>query len=329
MEAPSTLASPQEARTPARRRRWYTHRFNTSLSWELIFRITPKLPRPLLLATHHLTTTICFLCFHRERAASRRNLMRITGKGPLASLGLTYRLFYNFSRFMVAYAGMRDARLEQFRDRLEGIEEADRVLGPLIREGNGVIIATLHMGHWDLGLKLLSAYGVPTHVVMLREDPDEVRRYAEEARDNPTLRVHPMGAPMLGVELMLALKRGELVALQTDRSAGPNVVTLPFFGAPAALPSGPVELAMATGAPILPIFILFGRGRRYRLLTGEPLRFERAGRKGDPRALEGAMQRLAAMMESVISSHPDQWFNFYDYWKSPAPAAAPQESSHA
>lgn len=328
MEAPSTLASPQEARAPAPRRRWYTHRFNTSLSWELIFRITPKLPWPVLLATHHFTTAICFLGFHRERAASRRNLERITGRGFPASLALTYRLFYNFSRFMVAYAGMRDARWEQFRDRLDGVQEADRILGPLIREGNGVIIATLHMGQWDLGLKLLSAYGVPTHVVMLREDPAEVTRYAEEARDNPTLRAHPLGAPMLGVELMLALKRGELVALQTDRSAGPNAVTVPFFGAPAALPSGPVELAMATGAPILPIFILFGRGKRYRLLTCEPLRFER-DRKKDPRSLERAMLRLAAMMESVISQYPDQWFNFYDYWKASAPAAGPQEGSHA
>jgi lauroyl/myristoyl acyltransferase len=326
LEAPSTLASPEGA--GARPRRWYSHRFNTPLSWELILRVTPKLPRPVLLATHHVTTAVCFLCFYRERAASLRNLRRITGKSSLASLALTYRLFYNFSRFMVAYAGMRDARLDQFRDRLEGIDEADRVLGPLIREGNGVIIATLHMGHWDVGLKLLSAYGVPTHVVMLREDPAEVRRYAEEARDNPTLRAHPMGAPMLGVELMLALKRGELVALQTDRSAGPNVVTVPFFGAPAALPTGPVELAMATSAPILPIFILFGRGRRYRLITGEPLRFER-GRKGDTRALEDAMRRVAAMMESIISRYPDQWFSFYDYWKASPPAAGTQEDSHA
>jgi KDO2-lipid IV(A) lauroyltransferase len=282
-----------------------------------------------LLATHHLTTSLCCLCFHGERAASRRNLKRITGKSGFANLVLTYRLFYNFSRFMVGYAEMRGAPLERLKDRLDGLEEVDRVLSGLIREGNGVIIATLHMGHWDLGLKLLSGYGIPTHVVMQQEDPGEVRRYAEEARDNPTLRAHPMGAPMLGVELMLALKRGELVALQTDRSAGPNAFPVPFFGAEAPLPSGPVELAMATGAPILPIFILFDRGERYRMITAAPMRFERAADKRDPLPLWLAMRRVAAMMESIISRYPEQWFNFFDFWKASPPAPGAEENSHA
>ena len=328
MEAPSTLAAPEGSPSAARRRRWYTHRFNTPLSWELILRVTPKLPRAVLIPLHHVTTTICFLCFYRERAASRRNLRRITGRTGIAGLAGAYRLFYNFSRFMVGYAGLRGARLEQFRDRLDGIEQTDRQLTTLIREGNGVIIATLHMGHWDLGLKLLSAYGIPTHVVMAPGEPAEVTRYAEEARDNPTLRPHHIGAPMLGVELMLALKRGELVALQTDRSAGPNALWVDFFGAPVLLPSGPVELAMATGAPILPIFILFGRNDRFRILTSEPLRFERGAARRDPADRQRAMRQVAAMMESIISKYPDQWFNFYDFWRASPPSGA-QEGSHA
>jgi phosphatidylinositol dimannoside acyltransferase len=329
LEAPSTLASPEGSTAAPRRRRWYTHRFNTPLSWELILRVTPKLPRAVMVPLHHLTTAVCFLCFYRERAASRRNLRRITGKTGFANLAVAYRLFYNFSRFMVGYAGLRGVRLEQFRDRLDGLEETDRLLRALIREGNGVIIATLHMGHWDLGLKLLSAYGIPTHVVMAQADPVEVTRYAAEARDNPTLRPHHLGAPMLGVELMLALKRGELVALQTDRSAGPGEMPVSFFGGTVPLPSGPVELAMATGAPILPIFILFGRKDRFRILSCEPLRFERGAVRRDPADRQRAMQQVAAMMESVISRYPDQWFNFYDFWKaSPNPSGA-QEGSHA
>jgi KDO2-lipid IV(A) lauroyltransferase len=118
---------------------------------------------------------------------------------------------------------------------------------------------------------------------------------------------------MLGVELARALGRGELVALQGDRPAGAGVMEVPLFGAPAALPTGPVVLARATGAPVLPIFVILGRGRRYRLMTLEPMRFERREESGRE-DLRLSMRTLAAALESVVAQHPDQWFNFYDVW---------------
>jgi hypothetical protein len=105
-------------------RRWYHHGWNTPLSWELILRIPPRLPRFLLAPLHHLTSLIFFICTPRERGAVRRNLRRVTGKTGLANLRLAYRLFWNFSRFLVAYAEIKDLDLERFRRRRCGGDAA-------------------------------------------------------------------------------------------------------------------------------------------------------------------------------------------------------------
>lgn len=323
MTSPSAASERPVPRGRGAGGRWYSHGWNTPLSWELILRVTPWLPRFVLAPLHHISSLVFFLCLTRERAAAGRNLRRITGKTGLANLRLAYRLFWNFSRFLVAYTEIKDLDLDRFRDRLIGVDEVEEGLRRILAEGRGIIIVTMHMGQWDLGLKHLTAFQRPVHVVMLNEDPEEVTRYADEARRFPDLRVHQTGGdPLLAVELMLALKRGEMVAIQADRPAGNSVLSTPLFGASTPLPTGPVQLAMATGAPLVPAFVLFDRGRLYRLLVLPPLRLDRPGTGEEEQALREGMSRMARVMESVASRYPDQWFNFYDVWPGPgAPAS--------
>ncbi len=299
----------------AGRPRWYTHGWNRPISWELVLGITPWLPRILLSPARHVVSFACFVCMPRERAAARRNLARVTGRGGLGTLLLAYRLFHNFSRFMISYGGLGSFDPEAEPGRLLGVDETERIIRQVIDEGRGVVIVTMHVGHWDLGLRLLTRHGLPVHVVMLSEESDEVSRYANEARALPNLTVHRMGSsPLLAVELMTALKRGEIVAVQADRPVGGNVMPTRLFGAETPLPTGPAQLAMATGAPVLPLFVLFETGGRYQLLAMSPMRFERGRGDGAKAALAAAMKHVAGMMESVLSRYPDQWFNFYDVW---------------
>ena len=299
-------------------RRWYRHGLNRPLSWELILRITPRLPRFVLVPLHHVTTLACMACMPRERAAARRNLARVSGARGLSGLWLRYRLFHNFSRFMVAYAEMLDRGAGALERRVIDESDASATIRALLDERRGLILATMHLGQWDLGLRLLERFDVPVHVVMLSEDQREVTRYADAARAWKRLEVHQMGrSPLLAVQLAAALRRGEVVAVQIDRPVGPNVMRVELFGAQATLPTGPAMLGLATGAPLLPVFVLFDRGKRFRLITLPPLRFARE------EGLEPAMRRLVETMESIVSRYPDQWFNFYDVWGESGGSGSP------
>ena len=295
--------------------RWHTHRLNTPLSWRLIYGITPSLPGFAVKALRHAVSAACFLTMTRERGAVARNLEQVTGMTGPALWWRAYRVFANFSRFMVAYASLRRFGGGWLRERLEGEAPARTIVEQALEKGNGVILLTMHLGQWDLGLSLLGNLDVPVHVVMRPDEPLEVARMAAEARGMPGLRVHHVGAsPLLGVELMAALTRGEIVAVQGDRAAGADVLPARLFGRDAPLPTGPVRLALATGAPIVPVFTLMAPGDRFRLLAFPPIQLARVRGDGLDAAVREAMPRLASVMESVIVSHSDQWFNFYDVW---------------
>ena len=309
---PDTAATSGSSPRP----RWHRHGFNRPLSWELILRITPRLPRFVLVPLHHATTLVCMACMPRERAAARRNLERVTGARGLSALRLRYRLFLNFSRFMVTYAEMLDRGAGALEERLIDESDTEGTIRSLLAEGRGLILATMHMGQWDLGLRLLERFDVPVHVVMLTEDEREVRRYAEAARAWKRLEVHQMGrSPLLAVQLAAALNRGEVVAVQIDRPVGPNVMRVELFGAATTLPTGPAILGLVTGAPVLPVFVLFDRGKSFRLVFLQPLRFERGAEPAGKPRLEHAMRRLVEVMEEIVSRYPDQWFSFYDVWE--------------
>ena len=298
--------------------------WNRSISWELIFGITPHLPRPLLLLAHHVTTLLCFATMTRQRRAARRNLERITGLRGLRNVRLTYRTFLQFSHFMVAYAEMRGGR-SPLLEPPSGHEEADRITRALLAEGRGLVVLTAHLGQWDVGLRQLANTGLPVHVVMHETEAREVARHAGEVRQAPNVTVHQSrSSELLGLELALALRRGEVVAIQADRPLGEHDRPTPVFGAPLPLPTGPIRLARATGAPILPAFTVFEGPRRCRIEMGEPIRVGAGRGPMAEEELDASMRSVAEALERAIARHPDQWFCFYDAWaESPLPRARP------
>ena len=116
-------------------------------------------------------------------------------------------------------------------------------------------------------------------------------------------------SPTVGVELVAALRRGEVVAFQLDRAlGGRGDVAVPFFGAPVAFPLGPFLMAAAASAPVVPAFCVLQADGSYRLHVEPALAVSRGG---EVEALGAAV----ATLERYVRAHWDQWFNFYDVWE--------------
>ena len=97
--------------------------------------------------------------------------------------------------------------------------------------------------------------------------------------------------PQLGMEMLDALRHGEVVALQGDRPrSGGRAAEMRLFGRPFPLPIGPAALARAAGVPIVPVFVFREGRRRYRciLQPGHPGRARRPPASGTWRRRWGA-----------------------------------------
>jgi KDO2-lipid IV(A) lauroyltransferase len=125
----------------------------------------------------------------------------------------------------------------------------------------------------------------------------------------------------LGARLLLALRRGDVVALQGDRGRpGQRATQVELLGRPFLAPLGPAAIARAAGVPLLPVFV-FRRGRERSLVTFRPsIEVARsADREEDCRA---ATAEIVRAVEGAIRREPHQWFCFRDLWGRPTRPAS-------
>jgi KDO2-lipid IV(A) lauroyltransferase len=305
-------AEPREV-APGRRAtpvRWYTHGWNRELSRRLIHAIIPKVPRILRPPIHAATTCVCYLAMPRERRAARLNLKRVAQTTGLPAHLMAFRLFYNFSKFMVGHTDLARMRAGTMRHWVEGGDDAERRIETLLAEGKGLIVLTLHLGNWEMGLTHLAGMGRPVNVVLRPEDSDAAS-FEEEARRRAGVRVLPAGeSAWNGLELLMCLRRGEIVAIQGDRPFGPLRERARLFGAPVDFPAGPFVLAQASGASILAVCLPIRGHFRYRILLDGPLRVGPG-----PDGVRAAVEAFARTLERFVSAYPTQWFNFYEVWE--------------
>src|SRR5215831_11167853 len=196
--------------------------------------------------------------------------------------------------------------------------EAEGAAGSLRRGTDGVerlrgltggfISLTAHVGNWELAGRLLAGQCArPTHVVVAPEEMKELERWVR--RDGEGVHFVTRSRPTVSLELVAALRRGEVVAVQGDRALGSRGDTMiSFFGRPAPFPMGPFLLASAVGVPLVPAFCLLTANNRYLVKVVEPFTV----RRGDE---EKAAQAWGSLLEDVIREHPTQWFNFFDIWR--------------
>jgi KDO2-lipid IV(A) lauroyltransferase len=121
--------------------------------------------------------------------------------------------------------------------------------------------------------------------------------------------------PFSTIELVKALRNNEIVAMLGDRQDSPNTIDVDFFGRRTRFPMGVAMLAMMAGSPVLPVFVVMEKGRKYRGIIEKPIYFDGGERGKRERVIREGMQEIARVFEDYIRRYPDQWYNFYSYWE--------------
>ena len=251
-----------------------------------------------------------FLALSRIRRAITANLEPVLG--PASRSDRLRRPFLT----MLAFARCRSERVCRIvgkprgETRIEGRENWDAVAD------GGAILVTAHIGPWDSATFVgISKLNRKVHVVREAEINPRMQEFVVrqiKAADANYV-VHFVGDDMLGVHLLEALRKGEMVALQGDR---PNekgrTVAVSLFGKPFVLPAGPAALARASERPLLPVFSFLDDDFSVRTVVRPPITVATTDDRHHD--LEAGMARFAAEIEWAIRRNPHQWFCFRQIW---------------
>lgn len=179
-----------------------------------------------------------------------------------------------------------------------------------VAEKKGVIICTVHSAGWDAAGPMFAQHLALEVVVVMQPEPDErARRLHDQARQAGGVRVVHVGAdPFATISLMHHLKDGGAVALQIDRAVpGMRTRRVRLLDHDYEMPEGPLRLAQATGAPIVPVFSARMGHRSYLIEAHPAIHVTRGATDAD---LDAAAQGLADRVGAFLRAHPTQWFNF-------------------
>ena len=189
------------------------------------------------------------------------------------------------------------------------------------QRGKGVLFLTAHLGNWELSALAHAIEVEPMHVMVRPIEDEVINEIVERCRRATGNRVIPKANSARAV--LQALKNNEAVGVLVDQNTvASEAVFVDFFGKAAASNKGFAQLAMRSGAAVVPGFAWWNdRESRYVLQYFPALEMVSTG--NDEADVIENTRRCQAAVERAVRQHPEQWLWIHRRWKTRPPGEKP------
>lgn len=251
-----------------------------------------------------------YMIFNRRGCRASYSLFRVRlGMRPWKSFCMSWLNHYRFAQVIVdrfaMYAGKR------FRMEMDGYGEFDSLNG----SDRGFMIINSHVGSFELAGYTLPSDRKRINALVFGGETESVMMHRENMFSRTNIRLIPISSDISYLfTLSTALAGGEIVTMSGDRCIpGSRTIRCSFLGQEAEFPLGPYALAVSREVQVLAMFVIKVSAKEYRLLVRKVQPQESTGGAGRQADLARA---FVSILEETVRKYPEQWFNFYDFWKS-------------
>lgn len=266
-----------------------------------------------------------FLAFApTARRMSRSYLRRVLKLRSPAAVGWR-QLFRHF----LSFASVIHDRVYLVNDRFDLFDihvHNRQLIDDIVASGQGVFLIGAHMGSFEV-LRAIGRKqpGLRVAMVMYEENARKINAALSAINPNAQQDIIALGHIDSMIQVHELLAQGTVVGMLGDRSLGSDDTRpVDFLGDPAELPLGPFRMAAIMKRPVLFMTGLYHGGNRYDIHFETLADFSAVASRGRTLAVQAAMTRYAALMEQYCYKAPYNWFNFFDFWQTPAlPQAKP------
>lgn len=201
-------------------------------------------------------------------------------------------------------------------------------LASVLQQNKGALLLCGHTGNWEWGLihaagHIANETGSGTHVLSRKIRPPWMRnwRIRRLARNGVVVIENKTGSLR---HVIRALRGGNVVVMTIDQhagAAGSSSIPVPFFGEVTPTFATMAELALRTGAPVVPLCVFKDyESGKHAMTFYKPIDLtdETATRQSD----ESEIDKVAALttlynsaFEQMIIEHPEQWLWSHRRWR--------------
>lgn len=257
--------------------------------------------------------SLYFLAFSPvAKAASRTYLRRALSREPrLADL---FRHFHSFAATIHDRIFLLNGRFDLFEIEVHGKAVIDEVLAA----GRGVFLMGAHMGSFEVVRAIgRNQPGLKVAMVMYQDNARKLNAALAEINPAAEQDIIPLGQIDSMLRVQSSLDDGVALGILSDRTlSGDPTLRLPFLGADAEFPLGPMRLAAMLKRPVLFMSGLYLGGNRYAVHFERLADFSTLERAGRDAAIRTAVEAYAASLERHCRAAPYNWFNFFDFWRA-------------
>jgi KDO2-lipid IV(A) lauroyltransferase len=277
-----------------------------------LFKILGLVPRKWALILGDCMGQIIFLADKKHREIALNNLAHAFGhkKKPHEIRLLAKQVFKNLVQVLFEIGWSLRLKREDFSKHFH-IEGLSR-LRTAYEKGKGVLLLTGHMGNWEL-LSIIGAMsGYPNSIVVRPLDFGPLEEFFRKFRTRFGTKLIATKHSMRTV--LRSLEERHMVGLLMDQNVDwYEGVFVDFFGRLACTNKGLAILALKTGAPVVPLFLVRDQ-IGFKAEFGPELPLIQTGDK--IKDVEANTEQYNQVIESFIRRYPDQWFWLHQRWKT-------------
>lgn len=279
---------------------------------DLILRCLSTIPRKLRIGFFTGCFTIFYHLYRERRLVTINNIKSAFPEKDMAEIiTITKGVYRTLGIVAAEFFDIPSLNKDNIHDlvEIEGLEHCKKALD----KNKGILMFGGHFGNWELFAIAFSLALKPMVIIY--------RTLDNHFLDNLVLQVRSCTGNIL-IDRKLAMRRllrslakNEVIALLIDQNTTASEgVFVDFFGQPACTTNGIALLALHTGAPVIPAYIVRLSNGKYKMIIKEEMPLVRTGDQKEDVLIN--TQNFTRVIEDTVREYPDQWLWLHKRWRT-------------
>lgn len=251
-----------------------------------------------------------YLFSFRSNGIMYRFFTKKIGFGSFKSVRKIYRNYYLFGQSIIDRIVVMSGISNRFTFNFDGEE----YLNEMVALKRGGLLLSAHIGNWEIAGHLLKRLDTRINIVMFDGEHQQLKQYLNSVTGERNANIIVIKNDFSHIyQIKEAFDKNELVCMHADRfTEGVKTTEINFLNEKAKFPIGPFVLADKFKVPVSFVFALKESKLHYHFFATQGKVYYSEEKNT---AQHEIMNDFAAEIERKVKLHPEQWYNYYEFWE--------------